>query len=67
MEIVTLRGGNCPDGRTCPAVKAVVGAPAARYVIGKRVTDPTVREAFATHLGEDEDLVEVPTTLLPEV
>jgi hypothetical protein len=36
-------------------------------VIGKRVTDPAVRKAFASHLGVDEDLVEVPTTLLPEV
>jgi hypothetical protein len=66
IDIVTLRGG-CADGRTCPAVKAVPATPGVRYVIGKRVTDPALRAAFASHLAEDEDLVEIPTELLPEV
>lgn len=66
FEIITLRT-TCPDTRTCPAVKEVPATPGVRYVIGKRVTDPALRAAFAAHLGDDEDLVEVPTDLLPEV
>jgi hypothetical protein len=66
IEIVTLRT-SCPDGRTCPAVKAVPSMPGSRYIVGKRVTDPALLAAFAPHLAPDEDLIEVPTELLPEV
>jgi hypothetical protein len=66
FEIVTLRS-TCPDGRTCPSVKAIPAAPGSRYVIGNRVTDPALLAAFAPHLGPDESLIEVPTELLPEV
>jgi hypothetical protein len=58
---------SCPDGRTCPAVTAVPALPGSRFVIGKRVSDPALRAAFAAHLAEDEELVMVPAELLPEV
>jgi hypothetical protein len=66
IAIVTLRS-TCPDTRTCPAIKAVPTTPGSRYVIGKRVTDPALLGAFAAHLGDGEDVLEVPAELLPEV
>jgi hypothetical protein len=65
IQITTLRTA-CPDGRTCPAVHAVVGRPAVRYIVG-RVPDTATVAAFADRVGPGEAVVEVPTDLLPEV
>lgn len=53
----------CPDGRTCPAVHTSNRETV--FVIGKRVTDPAALAQMA--IGDDETVVEVPVSLLPEV
>jgi hypothetical protein len=56
--------GECPDGRSCPAVYA--GAPGGPLrIVGKKVTDPDVLAQMG--IGDDETVVEVPAELLPEV
>ncbi|MBV9651729.1 MAG: hypothetical protein JO296_16555 [Pseudonocardiales bacterium] len=69
VEIHTLRttADLCPDNRTCPSIHAVADEPERRYVITKKVTDPTVAAAFAHLVADDEQLGYVPTGLIPEV
>ena len=67
IEIVTLRTtSECPDRVTCPAVHRVVDRPG-RFIVGKRVTDPQLRAAFAPLMAADEELTWTPDGLLPEV
>lgn len=68
ITIKTLRSApDCPDGRTCPSIHSVAERPDRRYVVTKRVTDPAEITAFATWVGDDEQLGWVPVDLLPGV
>lgn len=66
-KITMVRGNQCPDRKTCPGVHLADIDPGGAYVIGKRVTDPAVLEAFAEMIGSDEVLNRVPIELIPEV
>jgi hypothetical protein len=63
MRLTKLRGDDCPDGRTCPAVHRTESG--SLVVIGRVVTDERMLAQLAT--GPDELAVEVPADLLPEV
>jgi hypothetical protein len=63
VKLTLVRGGPCPDTRTCPAVyksnrRTVL-------IVGKIVTDPAVLAQAA--VGPGEVLSEIPEELLPEV
>jgi hypothetical protein len=60
---LTLARGDCPDGRTCPAV--YTSNYGTVFVVGKRVTD--FGALSQAPIGDDEVLVEIPAELLPEV
>ncbi len=62
MRLTQLRG-DCPDGRTCPAVHQTDRG--TLMVVGRRVTDGEALAQMA--IGEDEIAIEVPEGLLPEV
>lgn len=64
MRITVLRieTGNCPDGKTCPALAATDRR--TYLIVGKAVTDPEALGAFG--IGDGEVLVEVPASLLDE-
>jgi hypothetical protein len=63
MRLTRLRGEDCPDGRTCPAVHMTESG--SLIVVGRVVTDGEVLAQMA--IGDGELAVEVPATLLPEV
>lgn len=63
MKLTIVRGDDCPDGRTCPAVhKTETGS---LVIIGRVVTDNDALSQMA--IGPGEMAVEVPAALLPEV
>jgi hypothetical protein len=65
MRLTVLRvevGGNCPDGKTCPAL--AVTDRGTYVVVGKIVTDAGALSALG--IGADEMAVEVPAPLLDE-
>jgi hypothetical protein len=62
MRLIRLRG-SCPDGISCPAVFATDRGTLA--VVGSTITDPDVLAGLG--LPEDESVVEIPLSLLPEV
>lgn len=61
-EKLTLLRHDSPTGPTCPAIYA---GSASRYVVGKKVTKPQLLDQMA--VGDDETVVEIPASLLPEV
>jgi hypothetical protein len=65
LKLTKVRGDGelCPDGRTCPA--AHTSNRGTVFVVGKIVTDPVALAQMA--IGDDETVVEVPISLLPEV
>ena len=63
MELIKLRGDECPDGRTCPAVHQTDRG--SLMIIGSVVTDPEALAQLA--IGPGETAIEVPLSLLPEV
>lgn len=63
MRITTTIRGNCPDGRTCPAL--IDTDQDVLIVRGNAVTDPQVLSQIG--LGAGEAAVEIPRSLLPEV
>lgn len=62
MEWIRLRG-ECPDGKTCPAVHLTDHGTLA--VVGSTITDPEVLAALG--LPAHESVVEIPLSLVPEV
>ena len=62
MRMTRIRG-ECPDGRTCPAVHDTDGD--VLVIQGNLITDPRVLSEL--RLGPGEAAVEIPRTLLPEV
>jgi hypothetical protein len=63
MGLTRLRGEDCPDGRTCPAVhRTETGS---LVIIGRAVTDDSLLAQLA--IGPGEVAIEVPAELLPEV
>ena len=63
MELIKLRGDDCADGRTCPAVHQTDRG--TLMIIGSVVTDPEALAQLA--VGPAEIAIEVPHSLLPEV
>jgi hypothetical protein len=63
MKVTMLRGDDCPDGRTCPAVHQTERG--SLMIVGAAVTDPEALAQMAIGLGEVA--IEVPLSLLPEV
>ena len=63
MKVTMLRGDDCPDGRTCPAVHQTERG--SLMIVGVAVTDPEALAQMAIGLGEVA--IEVPLSLLPEV
>jgi hypothetical protein len=63
MRLTQLRGDDCPDGRTCPAVHLTDRG--TLMLIGRRVSDAEALAQMA--IGPDEIAIEVPAGLLPEV
>jgi hypothetical protein len=63
MRLTQLRGDDCPDGRTCPAVhKTDRGT---LVLVGRKISEPEDLAQLA--IGPDEIAIEVPAGLLPEV
>lgn len=62
MRITRIRG-ECPDGRTCPAVHDTDRD--VLVIQGSLITDPEALSQLS--LGAGEAAVEIPRTLLPEV
>ena len=62
MEWIRLRG-ECPDGKTCPAVYRTDRGTLA--VVGSTITDPELLAKLG--LPAHESVVEIPLSLLPEV
>jgi len=60
---LTLLRGECPDGKTCPAVYRTDRDTLA--VVGSTITDPDVLAGLG--LPAHESVVEIPLSLLPEV
>ncbi|MBP2371661.1 hypothetical protein [Pseudonocardia parietis] len=67
LEIRTIvtTANECGEGRICPSVHEVVGAPDRLWVVSKRAADHE-RAAFAHVLDEGEILGWVPPGLLPD-
>lgn len=66
-RVITLRTlADCPDRLTCPGVHRLEGVPGI-FQIGKKVTDPAHRAAFAPHMDVDETVLWQPDELYPEV
>jgi hypothetical protein len=63
MKLRIVRGSDCPDGRTCPAVHE--SDRRTFVVVGSIVTDPEALTQLA--IGPGEVAIEVPFSLLPEV
>ena len=63
MELTMIRG-DCPDGRTCPAVRRWADR-GTLLVTGTLITDPALLSELP--VGQGEAVVEVPDTLIPEV
>jgi hypothetical protein len=63
MRLTQLRGDDCPDGRTCPAVHQTDRG--TFMIVGRRVSDAEALLQMA--IGADEIAIEVPMDLLPEV
>jgi hypothetical protein len=62
-HLARIRGDECQDGRTCPAVDA--SDRGTIVVTGTLVTDPALLAQLA--IGPGEAAVEIPAGLLPEV
>ena len=62
MAWIRVRG-ECPDGKTCPAVFRTDRGTLA--IVGSRITDPDVLAEL--RLPAHESVVEIPLSLLPEV
>jgi hypothetical protein len=62
-KLTRIRGEECQDGRTCPAVDAT--SRETLVVTGTVVTDPGMLAQLA--IGPGESAVEIPASLLPEV
>jgi len=58
---LTMLRHDSPTGPTCPAIYAESSR---RYVVGKKVTKPELLSQMA--IGDDETVVEIPASLLPE-
>jgi hypothetical protein len=63
LKLTTVRGIECPDGRTCPVVKQTNRG--TLMIVGGRVTDPGALAQLA--IGPGETAVEIPLSLIPEV
>jgi hypothetical protein len=63
MHLPKLRGDDCSDGRTCPAVHQTDRG--TLVIIGTLVSDPAMLDELA--IGPGERAVEVPLSLIPEV
>jgi hypothetical protein len=63
VKLRKVRGDECPDGRTCPAVHE--SDRATFVIVGSVVNDPVALAQLA--IGPGEIAIEVPRTLLPEV
>jgi hypothetical protein len=63
MRLTMVRGDDCPDGRTCPAVHVTESG--SLIIVGRVVTDADVLAQVL--VGDGELAVEVPAALLPEV
>ena len=63
MELRKVRGDDCPDGRTCPAVHQTDRG--TLMIVGSVVTDPEALAQLA--VGPGETAIEVPVSLVPEV
>ncbi len=63
MKVTRLRGDDCPDGRTCPAVHQTDSG--SLMIVGAVVTDSEALAQMA--IGGGEVAIEVPLSLLPEV
>jgi hypothetical protein len=63
MRLTRLRGNDCPDGRTCPAVHLTESG--SLIIVGRIVTDIETLSQMA--IGDGELAVEVPAALSPEV
>jgi len=63
VKLRRLRGNDCPDGRTCPAVHQ--SDQGTFVIVGSVVTDPAALTQLA--IGPGEVAIEVPFSLLPEV
>jgi hypothetical protein len=63
VKLTKLRGSECPDGRTCPAVHRTEAG--SLLVVGSVVTDEDLLSQMA--IGPGELAVEVPAGLLPEL
>lgn len=59
---LTMLRHDSPTGPTCPAIYA---GSTRRYVVGKKVTETELLDQMA--IGDDETVVEIPASLLPEV
>ncbi len=62
LEVSLIRG-ECPDNRTCPAVRRTNRG--SLMITGRLVTDPA--EMAKLKIGPGEVAVEVPQSLMPEV
>lgn len=60
-------GGPCETGRTCEGVHTLSDHPAEYYVITTKVTDSAVLAAFASRVGENEQLGTVRQRIIDEV
>ena len=63
MKLRKVRGDDCPDGRTCPAVHQTERG--TLVIIGSVVSDPAMLAELA--IGPGERAIEVPLSLIPEV
>jgi hypothetical protein len=63
VKLRKLRGNDCPDGRTCPALRQ--SDRGTFVIVGSVVTDPEALTQLA--IGPGEVAIEVPFSLLPEV
>jgi hypothetical protein len=64
--ITTIHGDQCPDRRTCPGIHVADVDPGGAYVVGARVTNEQILDAFAGLIGPNEVLTRVPIELIPE-
>lgn len=65
IRLRKVRGPECPDGRTCPAVYLEEGPSAVVRLTVRPVTDPAIIAQMG--VGAGEIAVEFPLALLPEV
>lgn len=61
-EVHVLRQAACPDDETCFIAGTVAARPGKVQIVGKLVTDPSLRAAYAYKIGPDEDVFEIELT-----